>query len=275
MTDQRLTYAMVNREERFFCMLLSHCLLANDGARQGFAKVVEENQEIPSLFSASPDLALYVEVAALRDFWRHLGNPNSKNPDVEEKRLRFLRKAVDWANTLDLGGAKGCALIPFELLEKSPGSPLWTEGGKSSHEPKLWSPARWSMKGLDEFPLSKPCAKRLMRLRWAFNAKPDILVLEGRRGLLIEAKVESGGGSNRDGYDQVQTQRDILSLWKHLELPGLDGTIHLVTLGKGRPLNKEAPHLTWQSVLEGIGKENMDQFTWECFRDSEALGVDL
>lgn len=275
MTDQRLTYAMVNREERFFCMLLAHCLLANDGARQGFSKVVEENQEIPSLFSASPDLAVYVEVAALRDFWRQLGNPNSKDADLEAKRLRFLHKALDWANTLDLAGAKGCEPIPGDLLEKSAGSPFWTEGGKSTHVAKLWSPARWSLKRLEESPLSKSCAKRLMRLRWAFNAKPDILVLEGRSGLLIEAKVESGGGSNRDGYDQVQTQRDILSLWKHLELPGLDGTIHLVTLGKGRPLNKEAPHLTWLSVLEGIGKENMDQFTWECFRDSEALGVDL
>lgn len=276
MIDQRLTYARVNREERFFCMLLAHCLLAKEGARQGFAKVVEENQEIPSLFSASPGLEVYIEVAALRDFWRQLGNPNSKeNSELEAKRRSFLLKAVDWANTLDLGGEKGCAHIPSDLLDISPGSPFWTTGKGPKHVPKLWSPARWSMTRLEEFPSSKSCARRLMRLRWAFNAKPDILVLEGRSGLLIEAKVESGGGSNRDGYDQVQAQRDILSLWKHLELPGLDGTIHLVTLGKGRPLNKEAPHLTWQSVLEGIGKENMDRFTWECFRDSEALGVDL
>lgn len=279
MTDQGLTYAKVNREERFFCMLLAHCLLANEGARRGFAKVVEDNQETPSLFSASPDFAVYVEVAALRDFWRQRGNPKAYSDKREQARSDFLNNARDWANELpkpeNTESEGGWDPIPGNWLDGIEGSPFWTRGVGQKHVPKLWSPARWSMKRLEEFPLSSPCAKRLMRLRWAFNAKPDILVLEGRSGLLIEAKVESGGGSNRDGYDQVQTQRDILSLWKHLELPGLDGSIQLVTLGRGTPLHKHVPHLTWQSVLAGIGKENMDQFTGECFRDSEALGIDL
>lgn len=279
MTDQRLTYRRVNREERFFCMLLAHCLLAHVGARQGFVRVVEASQGIPSTFSASPELAVYIEVAALRDFWRQNGNPRAYNERLEQARRGFLRKAREWANALPRpvasGSDDGWGAIPKGWLEESKGSPFWTEGAGRNHVPKLWSPGRWSMKRLAEFPFSKPCIKRLMRLRWAFNAKPDILVLEGKRGLLIEAKVESGGGSNRDGYDQFQTQRDILSLWKYLELPGLDGTIHLVTLGRSGPLQKEAPHLTWQSVIAGIGKENMDQFTWECFRESEVLGVDI
>ncbi|MDZ7790291.1 MAG: hypothetical protein U5L08_07340 [Xanthomonadales bacterium] len=275
MIDEELTYAKVNREERFYCMLLAHCLLSNEPARQGFAKVVEDNAGLPSMFSQSPELDVYVEVAALRDFWRELGNPGRYDEALEQARLDFLGKAIDWANTLDLEGAEGCAPIPSDVREKAPGSPFWTEGRNSGHKKKLWSPARWSIKRLKDFPLSKPCAERLMRLRWAFNAKPDILVLEGRNGILIEAKVESGGGSNQEGYDQLQTQRDILGLWKHLGLPGLDGSISLATLGKGRELAKGTPHLTWQSIVAEIGEENMDRFTWGCFRDSGVLSINI
>lgn len=272
MTDEELTYAKVNREERFYCMLLAHCLLSNPAARQGFSKVVESTTKLGRVFSESPDFAVYIEVAALRDFWRELGNPGKWNGGLEDKRLTFLRRSLEWANTLNGQDEEGFGTVPDELLEKRSESPFWTE---SKRERKLWSPARWSMKRLKAYPLSEHCVGRLMRLRWAFNAKPDILVLEGRTGLLIEAKVESAGGANQEGYDQIQTQLDILGLWKHLELPGLDGNIHLVSLGKRGELANGIPHLTWQGIVAGIGKENMDPFTWGCFTESQALSIDL
>lgn len=258
-------YKQVNREERLYCMLLAHCLLGSGAARNGFSDAVQRHADLPGALSEPSDLEVYVEVAALRDYWRSLGNPKAYSAETEGNRLAFLRNALEWANRLEPRGEKGWSRIPDELLKKTPDSPFWTTGKDSEYTRKLWSPARWPISRLEEFPASSACVERLKRLRWAFNAKPDILVLAGQSGLLIEAKVESGGGSNKDGYTQLQTQKDIISLWKHLDLPGLNGNICLVTLGKGGKPSDSTHHLTWKQIIEGMGVEHMDPFTQECF----------
>ena len=67
---------------------------------------------------------------------------------------------------------------------------------------KLWSPGRWSEKSLKESGL-----EALIPVKWAFNAKPDLMILSGEQALLIEAKLESGEGRDeQSGYEQLSSQ---------------------------------------------------------------------
>ena len=257
------SYHQVNREERFYCMLIAHCLLSSKSARDGFAKVIHDDTGLPGIFSDTRDFEVFVEVAALRDYWRELGDPKRYDSGIEQARRAFLHKALEWANELDSDAEKGWSRTSPDLLDKTLGSPFWTK--KRDKSPgKLCSPALWPIEQLNKKDSSRPCVERLKRLRWAFNAKPDLLVLAGEHGVLIETKVESGSGSNKDGYKQLPTQGNILSLWKHFDLPGLNGNIFLMTLGKGRKPSGSEHHMNWKQLIEGIGLKNMDPFTARC-----------
>ena len=257
------SYHLVNREERFYCMLIAHCLLSSKSAREGFAKVVHDEAGLPGIFSNSSEFEVFMEVAALRDYWRELGDPKRYDPAIEQARRDFLEKALRWVNGLEDGAKVGWSQSPPDLLDKKRGSPFWTEK-KDGSPNKLCSPALWPIKKLNKADSTRPCVERLKRLRWAFNAKPDLLVLGGQHGVLIEVKVESGGGQNKDGYKQLPTQANILSLWKHFDLPGLNGNISLVTLGKGPKPSGSEHHMKWKQLIEGIGVKNMDPFTARC-----------
>jgi hypothetical protein len=81
----------------------------------------------------------------------------------------------------------------------------------------LWNPGRWSEKKniskLKQIQIDEKIPdNKLCRIAWAFNAKPDLLIISNDNCLFIELKLESGIGKNDNGYDQIETQQDIIDL---------------------------------------------------------------
>jgi hypothetical protein len=78
---------------------------------------------------------------------------------------------------------------------------------------KVWFPGRWAKNQLQENESAENIEdKRLFRIRWMCNAKPDVMISSKDCSIFIEIKLESGFGFNDDGYDQKQTQSDILTI---------------------------------------------------------------
>lgn len=139
---------------------------------------------------------IYSEVAWLRDHWRNLGDPWHWNDDLETARRRFL----------------GACLEPLgRRLEDVQDKSFFRTEGPS---PKVVSPGRWPIAALGG-------DKALRDLKWAFNAKPDFVLVCGDRAVIVEAKVESKPGKASSGYSQDGTQA-VLSLLLPAVSPYLD-----------------------------------------------------
>lgn len=226
-------YLSINREERFFCSLFAHALLASSAYRNRIVEIVRHRTGV----ALDPDtLEVYLEVAALRDYWSELGDPKKYSDETHQKR-RAILDAIMEMESLDPG-----------IIDEYP--VFWTDQSNS----KLWSPGRWNVRSLEEANLGT-----LKRVRWAFNAKPDVLLLSRTAGLVIEAKLESGEGRNGEsGYAQLETQRLIIRLWKAL-IPAFGHvcddpiTVKLV--------NDDARGLTWGDLIAAEDDAEIDEFT--------------
>lgn len=233
-------YAHVNREERHFCFLVGHALLAQREARSRFCALVA--QERPGCVLDADDLQVFVEAAALRDFWHDLGDPVAYDEETGRRR----RAVVD-ALLAHMGCAVG--VDEYDLF--------WTSAARK----KLWSPGRWSIAALKKAGLDA-----LLPLKWAFNAKPDFLLLSSAHALLIEAKLESGVGRS-EGYDQLQVQRLIAELLTGF-VPAFDGVqIELTTLGTS---GEEG--LSWGDTVRALDVPGLDAFTRDGLRRAADAG---
>jgi len=227
-------YSETNREERFFCFLFVHSLLMSRQFRSDIAQLVSSKLSIP----LDPDaFEAYVEVAALRDYWNDLGNPVAYTVETHAKRRQVLELVLGEfdlpANTLD----------EHDLF--------WT----SAQRGKLWSPSRWSIEGLNQAGLND-----LIKVRWAFNAKPDILILSHSTMMLIEAKLESSEGrAEGTGYRQYEIQKVIARLWQLLIPEFSRRTLHATTL-EVKPQNG----ISWQEVVSLARETDIDAFSREC-----------
>ena len=76
-------YLEVNREERFYCALFGHSLLSSQVVRERFASLVQSKFQL-SLKPAT--FEVFLEVAALRDYWNDLGNPIVYDEETHRKR---------------------------------------------------------------------------------------------------------------------------------------------------------------------------------------------
>jgi hypothetical protein len=228
-------YWKVNREERFFCFLFGHALLSSRSVRVGFAELTKEKCDME--LALDPDeLAVYVEVAALRDYWYDLGNPAKYSDETHDKRRTVLEQILK-IREVDPG-----------MLDKH--DLFWT----SQNKKKLWCPSHWSIEELKNAGLEK-----LKEVRWAFNAKPDILLVSPKTMLVIEAKLESGEGrKDETGYKQYEIQELIVDLWKQL-IPEFQqrklAQARLEVKGTGNNT------ITWADILAIIADSDIDAFT--------------
>lgn len=228
-------YSEINREERFFCFLFSHSLLMSRQVRGGLAQLANSKLGI----SLDPDaLEVYVEVAALRDYWNDLGSPVVYSEETHAKRRKVLELILNEfqlpASTLD----------DYDLF--------WTSvrGGK------LWSPSQWSIEELKQAGLED-----LIKVRWAFNAKPDILLISPATMVLVEAKLESSEGRKEEtGYQQYEIQKLIARLWQLLIPEFSKRSLHITTLEVKPPQNG----IAWQDILDLVKDADIDSFSREC-----------
>jgi hypothetical protein len=227
------TYSEVNREERFFCFLLGHALLMSRQVRQGFAELAQRKCNV----TLDPDkLEVYVEVAALRDYWRALGDPLDYLPETHDSRRAVLELILEKY------------LIPGDVLDKH--DLFWTSTRK------LWNPNHWSEKALEEAGL-----KDLIKVKWAFNAKPDILLMSPESMLVIEAKVESPEGCKADvEYRQFQTQKLISELWQLLIPEFRNRKLVNAFINVSSSL-ENIPVIQWSEIIDLISSSDVDEFT--------------
>lgn len=227
-------YYVVNREERFYCALVAHALLHSKHTYQKFRNLINNKLQIQL---DQLDYEIYLEIAALRDYWNDLGNPRSYSPETHDRRINVLKEILRSQFISDT------IIDEFDLF--------WT---KEDHK-KLWCPGHWSNERI-----KSTGDERFQKIKWAFNAKPDIMIISGSYCLLIEAKVESGIGQyGGNGNDQLATQELISKLLKLL-VPEFKEKVFkniLLTIS-----GKDG--LSWEEIIDVIDETEIDGFTWKC-----------
>lgn len=230
------TYLYVNREERFYCALFAHTLLSSASVRESCSKLINARFNV----SLDPDrLEVFVEAAALRDYWRDLGDPRTYTDETHRRRLEVLTDAL---NLLD---------VPAQVIDDH--DFFWT----SSARRKLWSPGRWNVQSIKRADLEE-----LLHLKWAFNGKPDLMLAAPAGVMLLEAKVESGEGKDAEsGYAQFENQKLIGRLLKEL-VP----VYHDAKFGNGWVVNNgRSDGITWREIAGWCDGGEVDEFTRKAF----------
>lgn len=240
-------YSEINREERFFCFLFAHAMLMSRSVRVGFAELAKDRCNS----ALNPDaLEVYVEAAALRDYWYDLGNPTEYLPKTGKRRREVL---VQILNLFEL---------PAETLDNQ--ALFWTS---NKEKKKLWSPSHWNIEALKAAELDKYFFEdhethvkySLIDVRWAFSAKPDILLISPESALVIEAKLESAEGCKaQTGYEQYKIQNLISKLWQLLIPEFKERKLELAIL-EVKPSQKNS--IQWSELVEIIAGSDVDDFT--------------
>jgi len=241
-TNQR--YIEVNREERHFCALFVHALLSSEIVRAAFVEMVRSRYGI----GLSPDsLEIYLEAAALRDYWNSLGDFRKYSLATKQQRRHVLNGIVEYM------GYNSNVIDEYHFF--------WTNeinGDKS----KLWSPGHWSSSAIQASSLTN-----LLRVKWAFNAKPDIMMISDGCALLIEGKLESPEGKyDASGQGQEETQQLIADLLKQFVPTFRQTTFHNILLARQSPSKDRWPlSFTWKDIIDILKPAQLDIFTHECF----------
>jgi hypothetical protein len=138
--------------------------------------------------------------------------------------------------------------IDKRLIEKY--QVFWTQKGY------LWNPGHWteknSIKKIKQIQIDEKIPNdNLCRIAWAFNAKPDLLLISNDNCLIIELKVESGIGKKDNGYNQMETQQDIIELVK-ISVPFFHNKqFEKIMLTK----EMDKKNISWNELLEHFNNE--------------------
>lgn len=217
-------YYQINREERHFGFLFMSALALNLDARRNIVAYIN------STISGNIDptqIDVYAEVCLFRDHWRALGDPAKYSSETHSHRLQIFLRMLEVME------------LDTTMLESEP--VFWTgQPGES----KLFYPGKWHKDKINNAEKTYGLkAKELWRLRWACNAKPDVMIEDPENVVFVEIKVESDFGKSDNGYSQLQTQRDILRIGKSLIPSMANKRTELTTLtldGKG---------LVWPEII--------------------------
>jgi len=252
------SYETVNREERFYCALFSHALLTSAAVRERFGRLVLDRCD---LRLDADSLHVFVEAAALRDYWYDLGSPLEYSNKTHDRRREILNELFSIVG------------LEPELIDQH--DFFWTSSAGQPNS-KLWSPGRWNIPRDGHADLSSESLKHLHRLKWAFNAKPDILLVSGRSVLMLEAKLESGEGvyDKSEGSRQTHIQKLIGTILGRLAPSFRHSTIKPCTLGLWGPLDSIAPNkrksnFSWKEVANCCETPEVDPFTKSCLSSLE------
>lgn len=235
-------YYEINREERFFCSLFAHALLSSAVIREDFKNLVYSKLNI----ELNPrNLEVYIETAVLRDYWYDLGDPKKYSEKTHQFRKSLLKEILRYFK------------IPEEIIYNY--DFFWTTPSRN----KLWSPGRWSKGKIEQTKLDQLLQFKLIKLKWSFNAKPDIMIISENEGLLIEAKLESGEGRDSGaGYNQREIQDLIAILIKEF-IPAFKNSEFRNISIEISPKDKDG--ISWKEILDILKKSKIDEFTKKCF----------
>jgi hypothetical protein len=252
LSSERHFYQLV-REERLFCAVLAHLLMQKGPNLASFLEFL--NSELPDrsrLATTSLDEAeVYVEFTFLRDCWNTLGGDNNGKRGLI---LELLSKVDGLRHYRDESFPS--AISDFNELFMGP------RGKRIKYD--IGYPGRWSVTALSrQFGKNPEEFRDFCQFKWAFNIKPDIVVLlPGSKPLSIEAKLESKEGQ----YPKSNRECEIFDrlfgpgkgrVWQ-IELQQfmfgclLDAPCESVFVGPTVERGTEVPFLTWEDVFSKL-----------------------
>ena len=235
-------YYMLCREERNLCAILYHLLLLGDNLN-ALLKLAQIE------WVADSKTEVYIEYSFLRDIWKIA-------LDQEVKRRWLLDT---------LGYPQHCSLrtVPYNEFNKYFGA------SPKTSDKYIQSPSTWSMK-LYNANVDNDKFSKITNLKWAFKAKPDIVItLPGKGSLCIEAKLESGEAQYpiRAAERTIFKRRELCSVGQIdvqrliFDLLGIHAQFRYLVKRKGGKANGSV--LTWQEVFHIMDKRDLPLFIQE------------
>lgn len=242
------SYSAINREERNLAAILYHVLLLKDNLSH-FLALIQCPFEV-----AESEMGIYLEYAYLRDLWFQIEDNETKRGLILE-----LLKPV---NVLELRQMDVSGFNRYFGAVPKPSS-------KHIQSPGLWSVPRYNGTIADDDEFLKVCM-----FKWAFNAKPDIVIHTSRdEAVCIEAKLES----SESQYPQAARDKRIFRsrslkyvkqtrLQKYLmeDLLGIETRFVLLVqkVGEGQTPGTHEP-LLWADVFADLDVKDVPEFMQE------------
>jgi hypothetical protein len=223
-------FSTFNREERGAVAILFAALLHRPN--------LERFGQLADWELGTDETEVFVEWTYLRDLW-------AAHPGANAAKRTAVLNALEPNNRAWL---ERCTIEEFNRYFCPTGPSVRND---------IYYPGKWSVRGLSETLTDDGEFRRTCRFKWAFNVKPDLVLMTNGRVLCIEAKWDSGEGAYpaneaekkifRDrGLDSVsQTE---VQLYLVNELLGFDGSFRYLVRG-GRARSDSHPTITWGEVL--------------------------
>jgi hypothetical protein len=199
-------YFQFAREERHMAAILFHLLNHKDNAERALRSVQ------PEWKINHGEFAVYFEYSYPRDLWNTM--------EVKAESNNHKRDVI--IGMLDSHGFDTSKLASLRQVKDFNG--FFIETHRASRD-YIQSPANWSLVQMAHSLPSKASNNDLLtgcKIKWAFKAKPDIVIHADReRALCIELKLESGEGSypSEAGEKKVLRERGLFAERKALPLP--------------------------------------------------------
>jgi hypothetical protein len=240
-------YYQINREERNLAAIFYHVLLLEDNLFRFLEKVSCD-------FSVNPnELGIYFEYSYLRDLWKHIGNNNQVKRELIYNFLKPRQiETLKLMSTSEFNTYFGAVPRASEKYIQSPSN---------------WSIVRFKTNIVDDDEFLKTC-----RFKWAFNAKPDIVIHTSHEtAICIECKLESGEGTypankeeirefrrrNLNPVGQTELQRYIME-----DLLGIQ-TKFIFLVQKSRTNSPSHSSLLWKEAFAGLNINGCPTFIKE------------
>jgi hypothetical protein len=266
------SFVRIVREERLFCSVLAHLLMQGGSNLTRFMELVR--RELPSgshLDATRENAEVYVEFTFLRDYWSSLG------PNNEAKRrfiLSLLARVDGLRGRVDMGFPD--AIPEFNALF------MGSRGRRITKD--IVYPGQWSVLQLNEISNTRSDEFRdFCRFKWAFNIKPDIVVLlPGSRPLCIEAKLESKEGvypaniretqifDERFGQGKGRVRQ--IDLQKFMFEVLLGEPCHIMVISRDEKASTNVPCLTWRQVFSELDVSSSIPFVRRLVEENQHLG---
>jgi len=247
------TYAAINREERNLAAILYHALLLEDNLSR-FLSLIECPFHV-----VEPEMAIFLEYAYPRDLWSQVKDNDTKRGLI----LELLKPVnVQELREMDVSGFNRY----FGAVPKA--------SSKHIQSPGLWSLPRYdrTIEDDDEF-------LRICMFKWAFNAKPDIVIHTSRdEAVCIEAKLESSEGQypQSGGEKKIFRSRGLkhvrqTSVQKYLmeDLLGIETQLVLLVQREGQASGTHLV-LRWEDVFRRLDVGGVPCFMRETIRSISA-----
>lgn len=250
------------REERNLAAVLYH-MLQDDDCLQAFLRLAGlPDQDVG-------EAEVYFEYACLRDLWAETRRLPQDGPDARNRQLREAVVAMlevathavprlvrnseaDWADGVlpELpplaDGASACEAFNRYFIA----------GQRPVSNDSIQMPARWDQGLFDRWAADGGIgfAAAVCSLKWAFNAKPDLVIDLGNGGIVcVEAKLGSGLGAYQARGTAGVFRLDQLALQEFVirDLLGHSGTAaRFVTVSERAPRERDGwTPLSWRDVL--------------------------